>query len=295
MKSDRMFAPRQSGTLSCDGSLRRRCRQLSGSIFLLAVVMSLVPTHVCTGADAAAIVSAKRLASFRAEYPRVRIRFDEKGIPSSISGDLGRGLPPGSPLDVFYGFMDRNKELFGLSDPRSELRIDRGDALDKKTGTRHPYFQQMYKGLEVFAAGIGAHFNREGVFDDISAGIYPNINLPSTPTISEAEAKRIVTQDVASPDTLDLSRCRLIVYPLGGTCYLAWHIVAMPGGGYLIDALSGNVLSRQPEGVFPKTQVIEPGPPIPREMRIPRGIPPLDSLDSSHHHNACSRSNSQPG
>ncbi|MBI5868928.1 MAG: hypothetical protein HZB43_11700 [candidate division Zixibacteria bacterium] len=282
MKSERTLAPSPNGTLSCDGSPRKRCPQWSGSIFLFAVVISLVPTHVCTGADTPAIISAERLAAFRAEYPRVKIRIGDKATPSSISGDLGQGLSAGEPLDIFYGFMERNKDLFGIKDPRAEMLHFKGGEVNPRTGVRDFKFQQAYQGLEVLTAGIRAHFNKQGEFDEITASVYPNINLPSTPTISEAEAKRIVTQDVASPDTLDLSRCRLIVYPLGGKCYLAWHIVAMPGGGYLIDALSGNVLSRQPEGVFPKTQVIEPGPPIPREMRIPRGVPPLDSLDNSH-------------
>ncbi|MBI5868281.1 MAG: hypothetical protein HZB43_08360 [candidate division Zixibacteria bacterium] len=235
----------------------------------------LATTLTSPAADMSMIADGRRRAQFLAPYPRTQVKFHKNGTPSWIHGDLSGDFPEDPPLDVFYIFMETNKGWFGLSDLSTELRLERCAGPEGQPGPWHLYFQQMYNGLEVYTGGIGANFNRKGILESVSAGIHPNIDLPATPTVSEEEAKRIVTRDVASSDSLDLSRCRLIVYPWNDTCHLAWQIVSIPGGRYEVDALTGNIISWDPRGAYPKVRIIEPGPPGPAGIIPPAvGSPP---------------------
>ncbi len=221
--------------------LRHRAR-LAGGI-LTVLVFSLVGTaELGYAATETGSASKTRLAEFRRTYAIRSLRMGPSNSPSDIEGSLSSGLKSRSAQEQVIEFLGINRDVFGMTDPSSELKL-LGEFKEKRGGTRHLRFQQMYHGLEVFGIQLLAHFSPTDQLVSIGSSYLPSINLPSTPTISEAEAKRIVTQAVASPDTLDLSRCRLIVYPRDTALYLAWEILSVPGGEYFIDALNGRVIS----------------------------------------------------
>lgn len=241
MKSDRTLTPSPNETLSCEASPWRGRRRLSGCIFLLGIVVSLAATHFCYGADSTKAVSRQRLAEFRKAYAVTSLSMGEFGVPELISGALSTGSPAGSPVDVTYGFLEANKDVFRMTDPRSELVLVR-DEVDSLTHKRHQRFRQQYHGIEVRGGGLTAHFSRKGLLETIGAEWYPDITLPLLPSVSEESALSVFFAEHGIPRLSGPAHStRLIVLPLQNRYHLAWQINLRDWEDF-VDALEGGII-----------------------------------------------------
>jgi len=145
----------------------------------------------------------------------------------------------------------------GLGDPTRELvlRETRRDRL----GMTHLRFEQLYRGVPVFAAEARAHFDEDGDLAAVSGALVTGIGVDPRPAIGENGAAEIARQAVAKGRALDPWQLgaavpELVVYHTGhlrgrtGTSRLAWKIEVANGLQLrelvLVDAHSGAVLDR---------------------------------------------------
>ncbi|MBI5869082.1 MAG: hypothetical protein HZB43_12490 [candidate division Zixibacteria bacterium] len=165
----------------------------------------------------------------------------EFGVPELISGALSTGSPAGSPVDVTYGFLEANKDVFRMTDPRSELVLVR-DEVDSLTHKRHQRFRQQYHGIEVRGGGLTAHFSRKGLLETIGAEWYPDITLPLLPSVSEESALSVFFAEHGIPRLSGPAHStRLIVLPLQNRYHLAWQINLRDWEDF-VDALEGGII-----------------------------------------------------
>jgi len=219
-------------------SSRRRVRW--GGILLL--FLALTVRAAAWAQDSAKEARRQRLQRFIESHPTATPHRDAQGFLEGLEGTLSAPLAGRSPVDVVYAFLDTNKELFGLTDPRGELKA-LGSGERDRFGVRHLKFQRLYKGLEVLGGIVGVHFNRQDVLDRIDGTFCPQISLPTTPVISREAALEIVAKDMKDPvGSLDVRKAQLLVYPRDSSYYLAWHFIVNMGGEYFIDALTGRVI-----------------------------------------------------
>jgi Zn-dependent metalloprotease len=146
---------------------------------------------------------------------------------------------------------------FGPADPTRELvlRETRRDRL----GMTHLRFEQLYRGIPVFAAEVRAHFDRDRELVAVSGAVVAGIAVDPRPAIGEQAAAEIARQAVAKgrarePWQLDAAVPELVVHNSGhlrgrtGTSRLAWKTEVEDGLGLrelvLVDAHSGAVLER---------------------------------------------------
>ncbi|MCI0330511.1 MAG: M4 family metallopeptidase [candidate division Zixibacteria bacterium] len=243
---------------------------------------------------------AKAVALLQA-YPGVKYRIDdERGVPRRISGKLQQGLSKGDVVQTVYEFFEKNRELYGLSDPRSELKVTRNEK--NQLGTL-VVLKQLYGNVEVWNTMLKANFGRDGNLYAIYGSTYPDIDLSTAPSLDSNSALEIVIRDLEFPPGLDyglieLERfgrrqpkgrpplTRLAIFSHRGKYHLVW-VVRLLGyktdsdWEYFIDAHTGEILEKQdliipirpgpkPERKTPLIPTPRPGGPSPLPKEMPR-------------------------
>lgn len=140
----------------------------------------------------------------------------------------------GSLRDRAFAFFGAQASLFGLRDARTELGLI-GEKADS-AGQRHLDFQQIYRGVPVFAGILRAHFDAEGRLRAVNGTFVPGIDLDPTPRVDAARARERAMEFVRHRHlelpaaTLFAGVPRLVVYRLGldqgvaGASHLAWEV-----------------------------------------------------------------------
>ncbi len=191
------------------------------------------------------------------------------GVPRLLRIPAGAiQLEGGSPKAKATTFFGRYGVALGIEDPARELEEtdERVDIL----GMTHLSYQQVYRGVPVFAAVLRAHFDPHGEIVTINGTFIPNINVDPTPTLSDREAAVIARGVVAKENDLDPSELKtapatLYVYRAGlargvpGVDILVWEIKVTAGREVrelaYVDAHNGAVVDRI-EGIHDLTRVI---------------------------------------
>jgi hypothetical protein len=233
--------------------MRMKIQILAGSIYLLCTVAPLL------AANAPVDLERKRrdsLRSFRKakavalpqSYPGVKYRIDpELAVPRWLDGNLSQGLTKGEPVEMTYQFFEKNRELYGLSDSRSELKVTR---VDKDELGKMVVLQQYYRNVEVWNAVVKVSFGRDGNLCAISGFTYPNINVSTTPAINANVAEAIVKQYLLSKhEGFSVVSREQKVFPYQDKYFLVWLVKASvtgPTGAweYFIDAHTGQILHK---------------------------------------------------
>lgn len=118
-----------------------------------------------------------------------------RGVLRSITGwrmAIDPVLPrnhPATAENLALAFLDQYAELFGITDPFTELyvrkvKVDQG-------GNHHVWLQQIYEGIPVFHAKLIVHLDNVGRVTGVTGFFVPGITLNTVPLINEEEAKRI--------------------------------------------------------------------------------------------------------
>ncbi|MCP4581566.1 MAG: hypothetical protein GY839_08085 [candidate division Zixibacteria bacterium] len=114
------------------------------------------------------------------------IRYAENGTVKTINGKLDKGITAVEPLDKCYEFFELHKDLFGLVNPREELKLI--TALEDPDIYK---FRQCYHEIEIARSRIDVSFNRDGSISGVSGKFFPEVRgLSTSPSISNEIAKQ---------------------------------------------------------------------------------------------------------
>jgi len=187
-------------------------------------------------------------------------------VPHLITGPrLSDKLVGATNVDRALGFLNTNKDLFGLSDARTELRTLR--VSDQNNGGQTIKFQQMYNGLPVKDAMLVVSLTEDGIAEDVG-GLYlhqvqaiplgrPSPKLTGGQALEKARGAIkapavLVTNPKEFADRLAAVAEPTLMYMVkGGQAYLAYrtevdatHAANPAYYEVMVDANTGAVLSQ---------------------------------------------------
>ena len=220
--------------------------------------------------DSARAIRALALANFYSLNPGVRVETNPvTGCPQFLWGDLFRYQNQLDPVDATYEFFEQNKDLYGITDPKRELKIISNS---RRKDTSGPFgslviLKQIYKGLEFHQSKIKVSFNRSEKLLSVVGGFVPIPKISTKPSIDSNSALTIVMNDLKLSknykDPIIESKERLTGRPSDwppppklsivnhkGKFYLAW-VVRQPVGEtfsdweYFVDAQSGFIIRKE--------------------------------------------------
>lgn len=237
--------------------------------------------------DSLRAVRLEKVTAFRAVYPNVQIQTNPvTGVPEDLWGDLSKKQAQNDPVEAIYEFFQQNKDLYGITDPRAELKVT---GVSKGGATSDPFgplvvLRQVYKGVDVYKSMIKVNFSRRGKLLGVSGSFAQIPDLFTSPSIDSLSATRIVKRDldyteeqekkmaefqkVAGSNRLPVN-ANLVVAPFENQFRLVWMVDAsriQPSGSwaYWVDAHSGAILSKG-SALLDE----EPFVPIPAPRRTP--------------------------
>ncbi|MGH7607517.1 MAG: M4 family metallopeptidase, partial [Gemmatimonadales bacterium] len=154
---------------------------------------------------------------------------------------------------VALGFMQRYADLFGIDSAASDLRLV-GARVDR-LGARHMTLQQVYRGVEVYAAVYSLHLApRGGTIVAMSSNLVPDVRVATTePAISEDSARTLARSQLLHGTAV---AARLVVYPgprRASRAYLAW-IVEVRGDSIRRDAARVDTIAARHDVVIDATR-----------------------------------------
>ena len=96
--------------------------------------------------------------------------------------------------DHAMAFLKANGKAFGLRDPASELKLV-GVRQDKLGDSRVSY-TQSYKGVPVFGASLGVHYDKAGNLKAVNGMVVPDIVVDTVPRTSQSQAGALALKQV---------------------------------------------------------------------------------------------------
>jgi Zn-dependent metalloprotease len=175
------------------------------------------------------------------------IRWDAvSGLPRFLAASERDGRLPyhpttierGNPTATAFGFLDRNRPLFGLRSAAEELSLLRIEA-DKQLGHNHVRLNQVYRGLPVFGQQLTVHLDPDGAIIGVNGTFTPLIDLDTTPTITKAQAETVALANLRDEQLLPFELAKIELQPLpdatelmiyvddGGRATLVWSVVIL--------------------------------------------------------------------
>jgi Zn-dependent metalloprotease len=197
-----------------------------------------------------------------------KVNMNNKGIPTSITGDLSAGITATEPVEKAYQYFELHKDLYQINDPRKELKLKWVHDYTGSTGGAHVAFNQVYNGIGVGVGDMRVHLNKEGKIWDVTFKYDPEARkVDTTPSISEEQAKQIA---VSNPDyeynNPYFGEPELLIAHFEDGYHLVWRFylgeITDPyhdyGGKfptkndfyYLIDAKTGQILKLEPGIIY---------------------------------------------
>jgi len=232
-----------------------------------------------------------------AQAPLAMTYSPHTGRPSFIRGRMPTSAIPGlRPGDTTaapaYGFMRRYATVFGTDSTTQDLRFV--DARTDSLGLRHSTMQQVYQGIDVYAATVTVHQDSGGgAVIAVTSNLVPNVSAPDTHATFTADsafalAARQLPHGVAGPP-------RLVIYPgprRESSADLAWIVEARDDSiparkDYVIDARSGkllDVLDRLYTARNRRTHSANNGTTLPGTLRRSEGQPATGDADVDRAH-----------
>jgi Zn-dependent metalloprotease len=152
-------------------------------------------------------------------------------------------------LDAAMAHFNANARAYGLTNPSDELKVR--NSIADGLGQTHIRYDQYFRGVRVFEGEAIGHVDGRGRVN-VTNALRGNLNVSTTPTISEATA---TSKALAGVNALGgtSTTARLEILPQGqrsATTRLVWHVTvdvendAQDRGSwdYFVDAKSGNVV-----------------------------------------------------
>jgi hypothetical protein len=193
----------------------------------------------------------RRIEVFRQKYEFSNVHFDELGVARSATGYLSDRIRDPSKeagMEAVYRFLEDNKDIFGMTDPRSELILIQGGPRDSLTLMRHQMrFQQFYGGVKVEGAQVIARFQQDLRMGYIESSYVPGIDIDASSNVRADELLSISSTHMGEPVQLRPKSIELVIVQLQDEYRLVWRastwLSHFPGYSFLIDAHTGEVIS----------------------------------------------------
>ena len=153
-------------------------------------------------------------------------------LEGSTPGTLAPANAGPTRKERSLAFLTAHRPSFGLINPADELKLinEQGD----RQGGAHLTFNQMHRGVAVFAGVLKTHFNSAGELRAVNGVIVPDIQLNTIPSRRSEEAASFalakVQRDSPNASALSTRGTRLYVYRTGlaqgvaGANHLAWEV-----------------------------------------------------------------------
>lgn len=176
----------------------------------------------------------------------------ESGTPTFFTGDIPSekvvSKSPGALQLAACRFLGENKTIFRLNTPGEELLLLQQQEDD--LGMSHLKFNQVYKGIPVWASQLIVHFNKDGAIQSINGRYHPSFEISTAPSISRESAISLAQSQVENQ--AENAGAELYIYPKDGMFRLAWRVklpsTAFPNMDILVDAMNGKIL-RKDDGI----------------------------------------------
>jgi len=255
----------QTGTSSClprkpsTSALRSQWLESRGRVTWYAL-FALVVFHTTIGGNETIAanarrpvprVSPERLAEFRRQFNVSELTIGEYGAPCIVKGDLG-GTGDSLPLrEVAFRFFEQSRDVYGLHDPRSELRVSDSSRTPFTPGT-FMKFRQHVDGIPVYGSVMTALFSEDGNLTRVTGDYRSDIPRSATPLLNESAVESIALRDTATVgSSAKVTSSELLFFNpswRGDTIILVWHLVVSASlsrsFNYHIDAMTGEIISR---------------------------------------------------
>jgi thermolysin len=177
----------------------------------------------------------------------MQITWDHKiSVPTRLQGKLSEPIEAEAP-DIAIQFFNTNKTLFSMTDPAQEMEVIKTKTDNR--GWKHVRMQQKYKSLRVEGKTYLVHINPEQEVRMLNGNYLPNIEMDTTPAISDSIAITSARGDLNPQQDLTMEpEAELIIYHFNEQTYLCWKTILVseePMGEfvYYIDAANGDVIN----------------------------------------------------
>jgi Zn-dependent metalloprotease len=184
-------------------------------------------------------------------YQIHEVYWNEYGTPEWINCSITIENPPDDLVECYYTFLTDYRGLFGIRNPRSELRIRRFDI--NQSGHSFVSCDQYYEGIPVYAAGWTLHFLDHEEITSMNGTLVPRIDISIDPFITEEQVHVIMAELAESPvETCEFRLTELIIYrdlyAESLDVKLAWKGEVYCGDddrgrGFYVDAQNGELLA----------------------------------------------------
>lgn len=221
-----------------------------------------------------------------------QIRFDDDtGVPSFVSGPLTAPAAP-SPQQSAVAFLNVNKDLFHMSNPGSELTLERQNV--DSLGMTHLHMAQVYQGVPVFASDMAVHFTPDGKIAAINGRYVPGVSLSTAPDLTVDQAVAAAQSDFggkATPSSIEPTQ--LMILAQDRQAMLAWKVTLVNDNPparmvYFVDAHTGAIDAKYSalEGARNRmTYTAGNGTSLPGTLLISEGGSSTDTVAQATHNN----------
>ncbi len=93
------------------------------------------------------------------------------------------------PEAIARGFLDQQRDLFGIRSVADELQLLRIEP-DTQLGWAHLRFDQVYAGIPVFGRQLVVHLDRQGQPVSVNGQFTPGIDVPTEVLLDAGQAGR---------------------------------------------------------------------------------------------------------
>ncbi|MFU8862215.1 MAG: M36 family metallopeptidase, partial [Cyclonatronaceae bacterium] len=171
---------------------------------------------------------------------------DRTGTPRTIRN--GRtGSYAGNAEQAARAFLSDYHELFALQQDLSDLQHTRSS--ENRYGIKRARFQQKYEDIRVYGATLIVQIQNRRV-SMVNGFYYPDIDVPTFPSVSEAETVRSARNSLNIPPEQELDvTAELVIWPGEEQYHLAWRIILfsvdpITDWEFVSDAHNGEELHR---------------------------------------------------
>lgn len=144
-----------------------------------------------------------------------------------------------APEQKAAAFFRRHGRIFGIVEPEAELKLGKTE-IDRQGGA-HLTYQQLYRGVPVFAGELKSHFDSAGRLTAVNGTFVPKIAVDPVPSATELAAGKAaiahVESSLESSVALSVRATTLYVYRTGlargvsGRNHLVWEVEVVGGEG----------------------------------------------------------------
>ncbi|MDP4116881.1 MAG: M4 family metallopeptidase, partial [Bacteroidota bacterium] len=231
-------------------------------------------------------------------FSKINIEWNENyNIPSSVMGQLTEsGFAKKSSLkEDAIQFLAQNKELFGINNPASELKLI--SSFTDDLNQTHLKFQQMYEDVIIYKGQIIVHISSDGRIIGVNGKYYPTPEFNTKPDITSLQAISAASGYMGAYK-YNTPGTELFLLERGINFYLAYAVKLpskdTPNMVIYIDASSGKIIYKD-DGIRYDGPQVGTGIDLKNQTRqintyllsgkyylvnaaLPMYVPPFDSL-----------------